>query len=101
MYQEFVIDPLKPQRLMMYRDELNSHLLKEMQRLQPAICLHLDTQVTLIDLDKQQVTFQQGSKPAEVILAFLYLYAASKLPVGCRSWSMSTISQPSTWSYQL
>ena len=101
MYQKFVVDPLKPQRLMMYRDELNSHLLKEMQRLQPAINLLLDTQVTLIDLDKQQVTFQQGNKPAEVNLALLYLYAASKLLVGCRSWSMSTITQPSTWSYQL
>ena len=91
MYQESVIDPLKPQRLMMYRDELNSHVLREMQRLQPAVALHLDTRVTLIDLDKQQVTFQLGSKPAEV----RSICSASVLQVAaCELQTLSTSSQP-------
>ena len=68
MRQETVIDALKPERLMLYRDELNSHVLKEMQRLQSSIDLRLDTEVLALDLDKQQVTFAQGNKPTEVSL---------------------------------
>lgn len=68
MRQETVIDPLRPERLMLYRDELNSHVLKEMQRLQSSIDLRLDTEVLALDLDKQHVTFAQGNKPTEVSL---------------------------------
>ena len=60
------IDPLKPERVMCYRDELNSHISREAQRLQPSIRLQLDAQVTHADLDQQQLTFSQGGKPSEV-----------------------------------
>ena len=63
---ESVVEPLNPERLMMYRDELSSHLLSEMHRLQPTINLHLGAEVTQIDLDKQQVAFSQAGKAAEV-----------------------------------
>ena len=66
MAEDWVIDPLKPERLMCYRDELNSHISREAQRLQPSIRLQLDTQVTHANLDQQQLTFSQGGKPSEV-----------------------------------
>ena len=66
MVQEAIIDPLKPGRLMLYRDELNRHVLTEMQRLQPSVNLHLNANVTRIDLDKQEVAFAQGSGPTKV-----------------------------------
>ena len=60
------VDPLKPKRILVYRDELSDHLLKELQRLQPSVHVHMGAQVEHIDLDKQQVSFSQGSQPAEV-----------------------------------
>ena len=63
---EVPIDRLKPERLMCYRDELNSHITREALRLQPSIRLQLDAQVSKVDLDRQQLTLSQGGKPAEV-----------------------------------
>ena len=43
---ESEVEPLNPERLMVCRDELSSHLLSEMHRLQPTIKLHLGAEVT-------------------------------------------------------
>ena len=82
---EMPIDRLKPERLMCYRDELNSHITREALRLQPSIRLQLDAQVSHVDLDKQQLTFSHSGKPSEVRCCSLApLVALLHRPVNAR-----------------
>ena len=93
---EVPIDPQKPLRLMMYRDELNSHVLREMRRLQPTVRLQLNTQVTRIDLDRRQVAFTEESRPEEASTALACCCCCSSaqdLHV-CRSGEMWRLQPP-------
>ena len=61
------VDPNKPQRMLVYRDVLSRHLLDEMKRLQPSICLQLNSRVIQVRLDQQQVVVHHGGGSTEQV----------------------------------